>query len=70
LEAFFLFPSSGRISFVAGSRKARRTVQNAPDLLPKYEATVGSFLKILQGLEGRADGDPRKIADEYCATGE
>jgi NAD(P)-dependent dehydrogenase (short-subunit alcohol dehydrogenase family) len=42
---------------------ARRAVQNAPDLLPEYEATVGPFLKILRGLEGRAEGDPRKIAD-------
>jgi NAD(P)-dependent dehydrogenase (short-subunit alcohol dehydrogenase family) len=42
---------------------ARRAGQNAPDLLPEYEATVGSFLKILRGLEGRAEGDPRKIAD-------
>jgi NAD(P)-dependent dehydrogenase (short-subunit alcohol dehydrogenase family) len=41
---------------------ARRAVQDAPDLLPEYEATVGSFLKILRGLEGRAEGDPRKIA--------
>jgi NAD(P)-dependent dehydrogenase (short-subunit alcohol dehydrogenase family) len=41
---------------------ARRAVQNAPDLLPEYEATVGSFLKMLQGLEGRFEGDPRKIA--------
>src|SRR6266849_4371950 len=42
---------------------ARRAVQNAPDLLPEYEATVGSFLKILRGLEGRLESDPRKIAD-------
>jgi NAD(P)-dependent dehydrogenase (short-subunit alcohol dehydrogenase family) len=42
---------------------ARRAVQDAPDLLPEYDATVGSFLKILRGLEGRAEGDPRKIAD-------
>jgi len=41
----------------------RRAGQNAPDLLPEYEATVGSFLKILRSLEGRAEGDPRKIAD-------
>jgi len=41
---------------------ARRAVQNAPDLLPDYEASVGSFLKILRGLEGRLEGDPRKIA--------
>ena len=42
---------------------ARRAGQNAPDLLPEYEATVGSFTKILRGLEGHAEGDPRKIAD-------
>src|SRR3984893_14048208 len=42
---------------------ARRAVQNAPDLLPEYEATVGSFLKMLRGLEGRVESDPRKIAD-------
>src|ERR1700719_1229891 len=41
---------------------ARRAGQNAPDLLPEYEATVGSFLKILRSLEERAEGDPRKIA--------
>ena len=41
----------------------RRAGQNAPDLLPEYEATVGSFLKILRGLEGRLEGEPRKIAD-------
>src|SRR6202043_1600097 len=32
---------------------ARRAGQNSPQLLPEYEATVGSFLKILRGLEGR-----------------
>jgi NAD(P)-dependent dehydrogenase (short-subunit alcohol dehydrogenase family) len=42
---------------------ARRAAQNVPDLLPEYEASVGSMLKILRGLEGRAEGDPRKIAD-------
>jgi hypothetical protein len=31
-------------------------------LLPEYEGSVGSFLKILRGLEGRAEGDPQKIA--------
>src|ERR1700730_6852281 len=41
---------------------ARRAVQNGPDLLPEYEATVGSFLEILRGLEGSWEGDPRKIA--------
>jgi len=42
---------------------ARRAVQNAPDLLPEYEASVGSFLKMLRGLEGRFESDPRRIAD-------
>jgi NAD(P)-dependent dehydrogenase (short-subunit alcohol dehydrogenase family) len=42
---------------------ARRAGQNAPDLLPDYEASVGSMLKMLRGLERRAEGDPRKIAD-------
>jgi NAD(P)-dependent dehydrogenase (short-subunit alcohol dehydrogenase family) len=42
---------------------ARRAGQNAPDLLPDYELSVGSMLKMLRSLEGRAEGDPRKIAD-------
>jgi NAD(P)-dependent dehydrogenase (short-subunit alcohol dehydrogenase family) len=42
---------------------ARRAGQNMPDLLPDYEASVGSIRKVLQSLEGRAEGDPRKIAD-------
>ena len=42
---------------------ARRAGQNSPKLLPEYEDSVGSFLKILRGLEGHAEGDPRKIAD-------
>src|SRR6266481_1965984 len=42
---------------------ARRAGQNAPELLPDYEASVGSILKMLRGLEGHAEGDPRKIAD-------
>jgi NAD(P)-dependent dehydrogenase (short-subunit alcohol dehydrogenase family) len=41
----------------------RRAGQNAPDLLPDYEASVGSMLKLLRSLEGRSEGDPRKIAD-------
>src|ERR1700692_2242757 len=41
---------------------ARRSGQNTPDLLPDYENSVGSILKMLRGLEGRAEGDPRKIA--------
>ena len=39
---------------------ARRAAQNMPDLLPDYEASVGSIRKLLQSHEGRAEGDPRK----------
>jgi NAD(P)-dependent dehydrogenase (short-subunit alcohol dehydrogenase family) len=42
---------------------ARRAGENVPDLLPDYEASVGSMHKMLRGLEGRAEGDPRKIAE-------
>jgi NAD(P)-dependent dehydrogenase (short-subunit alcohol dehydrogenase family) len=42
---------------------ARRASQNMPDLLPDYEASVGSIRKLLQSLDGREEGDPRKIAD-------
>jgi NAD(P)-dependent dehydrogenase (short-subunit alcohol dehydrogenase family) len=41
---------------------ARRAGENTPDLLPEYEASVGSIHKMLRGLEGRLEGDPRKIA--------
>jgi NAD(P)-dependent dehydrogenase (short-subunit alcohol dehydrogenase family) len=42
---------------------ARRAAQNSPELLPDYEASVGATFKVLRSLEGRAEGDPRKIAD-------
>jgi short-subunit dehydrogenase len=42
---------------------ARRAGQNAPDLLPDYEPSVGPMLKLLQSIEGRQEGDPDKIAD-------
>src|ERR1700736_5923910 len=45
------------------SNWARRAGQNAPNLLPDYEASVGSFLEILRSLDGRSEGDPRKIAE-------
>jgi NAD(P)-dependent dehydrogenase (short-subunit alcohol dehydrogenase family) len=41
----------------------RRATQNPPKLLPEYEASVGSRLEMLRSLEGRAESDPRKIAD-------
>jgi NAD(P)-dependent dehydrogenase (short-subunit alcohol dehydrogenase family) len=42
---------------------ARRAGQDAPELLSDYEPSVGSMLKHLKSLEGRQEGDPRKIAD-------
>src|SRR6202042_340334 len=42
---------------------ARRAGQNAPNLVPDYEASVGSMLKLLRRHEERSEGDPGKIAD-------
>jgi NAD(P)-dependent dehydrogenase (short-subunit alcohol dehydrogenase family) len=42
---------------------ARRAGQNLPDLLPEYEAAVGPILKLLHGIRGQEEGDPRKIAE-------
>jgi NAD(P)-dependent dehydrogenase (short-subunit alcohol dehydrogenase family) len=42
---------------------ARRAGENMPNLLPEYEASVGAIHKMLRSIEGRAEGDPRKIAD-------
>src|SRR6202046_3069246 len=41
----------------------RRARQEAPELLPEYEASVGANLKVLQTHEVLSEGDPRKIAD-------
>jgi NAD(P)-dependent dehydrogenase (short-subunit alcohol dehydrogenase family) len=42
---------------------ARRAGQGSPELLPDYEGSVGPILKLLKSIEGRQEGDPRKIAD-------
>src|SRR6202795_4850631 len=42
---------------------ARRAGQNSPQLLPEYENSVGTNLKVLRGLEGRSEGDPGSVAD-------
>src|SRR6185369_15140901 len=39
---------------------ARRATEVMPELLPDYEPSVGSVLKMLRSLEG--EGDPWKIA--------
>jgi NAD(P)-dependent dehydrogenase (short-subunit alcohol dehydrogenase family) len=42
---------------------ARRARQNPPDLLPDYESNVGPILQLLRTIEGRQEGDPRRIAE-------
>ena len=42
---------------------ARRAGQDAPTLLPDYEASVGQIYKLLRTIEGQQEGDPKKIAD-------
>jgi NAD(P)-dependent dehydrogenase (short-subunit alcohol dehydrogenase family) len=42
---------------------ARRAGRDAPELLADYQASVGSTLKLLKSIDGRQEGDPRKIAD-------
>ncbi|HTH52384.1 MAG TPA: SDR family NAD(P)-dependent oxidoreductase [Edaphobacter sp.] len=42
---------------------ARRARGNPPALLPEYEASVGPILQLLQSIEGRQEGDPRRIAE-------
>ena len=41
---------------------AKRAGQKAPELLPEYEATVRPLYAIARSLEGRSEGDPKKIA--------
>lgn len=42
---------------------ARRAGQDAPELLPDYEASVGPILELLKQIEGRQEGDPARIAN-------
>jgi len=49
---------------------ARRAGQNAPELLPDYEASVGSILKMLRGLAGRNGRRSAENRGRDCATGE
>jgi NAD(P)-dependent dehydrogenase (short-subunit alcohol dehydrogenase family) len=41
---------------------ARRAGANAPHLLPEYEASVGSIFRLLRGIEGNEESDPRRVA--------
>jgi NAD(P)-dependent dehydrogenase (short-subunit alcohol dehydrogenase family) len=42
---------------------ARRAVGATPILLPEYEPSVGPLFKMMEGLAGHEEGDPRKIAE-------
>src|SRR5712672_2047521 len=42
---------------------AQRAGQDSADLLPDYEVSVGSMLKLLRSHDVASEGDPRKIAD-------
>ena len=41
---------------------AKRAGQDSPQLLPEYEATIRPVYELRNSLEGRAEGDPKKIA--------
>ena len=42
---------------------ARRAGQDAPELLPEYKKTVGPIYDLLRTIEGRQEGDPKRIAE-------
>ncbi len=42
---------------------ARRARGNPPELLPEYKDSVGMILDLLNTIEGRQEGDPRRIAE-------
>ena len=42
---------------------AQRAGENSPDVLPEYEESVGAIYKLLAAVRGKAEGDPKKIAE-------
>ena len=42
---------------------AKRAGQDSPELMPEYEPTIRPLYELLRSLEGRSEGDPKKIAD-------
>lgn len=42
---------------------AQRAGENSPEVLPDYEPTVGAIYKLLAALRGKAESDPKKIAE-------
>ncbi len=41
---------------------AARAAQDSPELWPDYEPSVGAIMQLLRSIRGRAEGDPKKIA--------
>ncbi len=42
---------------------AARAGENSPEVLPDYEPSVGAVYKLLASVRGKAEGDPKRIAD-------
>ncbi|HEX4321019.1 MAG TPA: SDR family oxidoreductase [Acidobacteriaceae bacterium] len=42
---------------------AARAGENSPDVLPEYEQSVGMIYKLLAAVRGKAEGDPKRIAE-------
>ncbi len=42
---------------------AQRAGENSPDVMPEYEESVGAIYKLLASIRGKAEGDPKKIAE-------
>ena len=42
---------------------AQRAGENSPELLPDYEESVGAIYKLLASVRGKAEGDPKRIAE-------
>ena len=42
---------------------AARAGENAPEVLPEYEETIGAMYKLLASIAGKEEGDPKKIAE-------
>lgn len=42
---------------------AQRAGEGSPEVLPEYEASVGMIYKLLASVRGKAEGDPKRIAD-------
>jgi NAD(P)-dependent dehydrogenase (short-subunit alcohol dehydrogenase family) len=42
---------------------AQRAGENSPEVMPEYEESVGAIYRLLDSIRGKAEGDPKKIAD-------